>query len=212
MRWWHRKSKVEARLTLITACGARCRTCPSWTFPVRHMAVEDFRAVWRVLNEAPQIGRILLNNTGDLYAHPQHAEILEIVGGARRKPVFMVTNGALVDRIPRIDGLIFSFNGGNRRSYEYTTGLSYHRVVENIRAHYEQIKKVPMRQIHCLVWEGNKGCEADFASLWHDFPGQRRVSYKVDNQMGEDYTLAPHRRSESVTRKNASMFSGSTGC
>ena len=78
---------------------------------------------------------------------------------------------------------------------------------ENVRRHYEELRKVPILEMHCLIWDGNKGTEAALLEEWQDFPGRIRVSYKYDNQMDEDHTLAPYRVKERVSCDYLGMLS-----
>jgi len=189
---------MDVKISVTTKCNAHCRTCPVWKYPGEDMSVDNFVLMWGKLMEAPQVHRILLNNTGDLYNHPDHVGILKYVESHLGKPVIMTTNAELMDYVPRIHELIISFNGGNKEGYEFTTGLPFERVFVNIRQHYEELKKVGNLEMHVLIWDGNAASEADILHTWKDFPGRIRVSYKYDNQMAEDHTLQPFKRNERV--------------
>ena len=188
---------MDCKLSITTVCGARCATCPVWRGPHATMEFEDFRIVWDKLMASPMISRVLLNNTGDVNTLAKKMLYFMHIEANYRKPVVMTTNGVNLDYIPRLDSLIISFNGGDRESYERTTGLSFDRIVRNIRTAYEQIeRKVRYAEIDCLVWTGNVGCEDAFGKLWADFPGRVRISYKVENQFGEDMTLPEYVKTE----------------
>lgn len=180
---------MEAKVALTTKCNARCKTCPVWTIPGETMTLDVWKTVWQKLMDSPQIVNIMLNNTGDIYCEPNHKEFLDIVHRQRDKYVMITTNALQLDMVPDVDEFIISFNGGNRVAYEATVGAGFHETVQNIRAHYEDIAKVPNAQLHCLIWEGNQNSERDLVELWRDFPGKVRLSYKYDNQMREDRTL-----------------------
>lgn len=199
---------MDAKLSLTTRCNARCATCPVWQHRGEDMPVDKFALLWDKLNRNPFIDRILLNNTGDLYNHPEHLAIIEHIDTApRQKRVIMTTNAGEMDRIPKIDVLIISFNGGTKESYERTTGLSWDEVRDNIRMHYDAIRLIPVVEMHCLIWEGNKGTEDSLLDAWRDFPGRIRVSYKYDNQMDKDYTLPEYKRPDRVPCDYLGMFS-----
>lgn len=175
---------MDAKLSLTTACGAKCATCPAWKRPASMMSVDDFCHIWMKLNDSPFVDRILINGTGDITVHPEHEEFFEAMEVYKRKPVIMTTNGAYLKKVPKVlDELIISFNGGTPEGYKRTTGLDFHKVSENIRSLY------PFHgvwvEMHCLIWQDNEGEEEAFAEHWKDFPGRKRISYKAENQGGE---------------------------
>lgn len=180
---------MEAKVSLTTKCNARCKTCPVWTIPGQTMTLEVWQKVWQRLMDEPGIVNVMLNNTGDIYCEPNHAEYLKLVHRQRDKYVMITTNALQLDMVPDVDEFIISFNGGNQKAYEATVGAGFHETVQNIRKHYDALAKVPNAQLHCLIWEGNQGSERDLTELWRDFPGKVRLSYKYDNQMREDRTL-----------------------
>ncbi len=198
---------MDAKLSLTTKCNARCATCPVWKYHGEDMPLEKFFDLWRMLNESDYVTRILLNNTGDLYNHPDHVEILKIVEANKRKHVIMTTNAGLMDYVPAIDVLIISFNGGTKEAYERTTGLDFDDVQANIRLHYDELRKIPVLEMHCLIWDGNEGTENALLETWRDFPGRIRVSYKYDNQMEEDHTLQGYRIAERIPCDYLGMIS-----
>lgn len=186
---------MDAKVTLTTRCGAKCKTCPVWKTKTQEITVENWKMICDKLNSSPLIDRILLNNTGDLFYHNKRDDILEVVEkGKRGKPVILTTNASAMHRIPWVDELIISFNGGTKEAYERTTGLSYDIVVRNVKRLYKEIRrKVKHAEIHCLICELNKGTEAQLLELWKDFPGRVRVSYKYDNQMQDDLTIGQYK-------------------
>jgi radical SAM protein with 4Fe4S-binding SPASM domain len=196
---------IECKMTLTTECGAQCKTCPSWMIPARVMSLEMFQEIWMKLNDSPHVNRIILNNVGDLYTHPDHIAMLKIIENTKRTFVSMTTNGANMDYIPAIDELIISFNGGTKEAYEGMTGLDFDRVLGNIKDKAEDIRnKVKSAIIHCLICETNEATELD---LIHEmtnfpggmmFPGKIRFSYKYDNQFGEDLTLPKYRQTNRI--------------
>lgn len=159
------------------------------------MPVARFDELWRRLDRSKRISRILLNNTGDLYLHPQAEDILQIIDRGSSKRVILTTNGVGAYRLPKgVDEFILSFNGGTIEAYEKTTGLPAVKVMENVRALYPELSKIHA-EIHCLICEDNEGTDDALLDLWHDWPGRIRVSYKYDNQMLEDRTLVVYRDS-----------------
>lgn len=177
---------IDAKLSLTTACGAKCATCPSWTKPQKTMDAETFVTVWQKLNDSPLISRILINGTGDITAVENWHDYMEGAAMYKRKTVIMTTNGANLDYIPGVlDELIISFNGGTRETYGKTTGLSFDDVTHNISKLCRDIARLKKAEIHCLIWKGNDGDAEKFAEHWADFPGRRRISYKVENQSRE---------------------------
>ena len=189
---------MDAKLTLTNACGAHCKTCPVWQLPREEMSWETFTVVWDKLMASPLIDRILLNNIGDMFFHPLHEKMFAYMAEHHHKAVIMTTNAAGMDVVPRwVDLLVISFNGGTKESYEYTTGMDFDQVVDNIRKNYATIALRPA-EMHCLIWEGNAGTEDAFEELWADFPGKLRISYKYDNQHEEDHTLPEYRKTDRI--------------
>jgi len=192
---------MDAKISVTTRCNGRCRTCPVWQIAGEDMPVDVFKRVWQKLVEAPEVGRILINNTGDMYIHPDRSELFDWIERNQPKPVIMTTNAAEMDYVPRIAELIISFNGYDRESYEYTTGLDFFETVNRIRAKYTEIQtRVGNAEIHCLMWGDTyvDGAEERLAILWKDFPGCVRVSFKYDNQQAEDLTLERYRQAERI--------------
>ena len=157
------------------------------------MPVAQFKKLWSEMNLSPMVDRILLNNTGDMYNHPERRGLFDVMKTEHHRYVVMTTNGGLMDELPPIDELIVSFNGGTKEAYERTTGLDFDRTVANVRALYPAIERLHNAEIHCLICDLNAGTEDALKTLWQDFPGGIRVSYKYDNQGGEDRTLPEHR-------------------
>lgn len=180
---------MTVKISITTACGARCKTCPVWTKPPETMSVETFRRLWDQVNAWPDVSKIFINSTGDINAlenKREYLEILESNAGPGRIPVSVTMNGIGFDYVPRVDTLILSFNGSNKENYERTTGLDFDQVVANIKAAYPAIaERTIYREINYLVWKGNAGGEEEFLELWKDFPGMLRIGYKVENQFGE---------------------------
>jgi len=187
---------VEAKISITTKCNAHCRTCPVWKIPGETMPVETFRIVWEKLMDNPMVSKVMINDTGDVYCLPNHAEYFEVVKRREGKTIAITTNAIALDMVPDVDHFVISFNGGTRKAYEHTVGASFDAVVANIRAQYDAIRKVPMPELHCLIWQGNQGTEMDLMRLWKDFPGRLRVSYKYDNQGGPDLTVSDFKRSK----------------
>ena len=102
---------MDAKISITTFCNAKCKTCPVWSLSGRHMDFEKFKIMWDKLMEAPQVSRVLLNNTGDMYVHPRRMEIFKYIEGHNFKPVIMTTNGAAMDYVPKVDYIVISFNG-----------------------------------------------------------------------------------------------------
>jgi radical SAM protein with 4Fe4S-binding SPASM domain len=189
---------MDAKISITTKCNAQCKTCPVWQYPGKDMSFETFRIIFDKLNESSRVDKILLNNTGDLYNHPDHISILKYIENNKKKIVAMTTNAELMDYIPKIDSIIISFNGGAKEAYEYTTGLSFDKVKANIEAHYEELRKIPVLEMHCLAWSDTNGSEELIAETWKDFPGRIRVSYKYDNQHKEDKTLPAYAKKSRI--------------
>lgn len=188
---------MDAAITVTTECGAKCKTCPSWQRFTREMQPEVFKYIYTKLNADNITRRILINNTGDIYFHSHCMELFNIIESLKKKPVIITTNAAYMDYIPNVDEFIISFNGGDKKSYEYTTGLPFEKVLKNIYKNYEIFKDIKA-EIHCLIWEGNRGCENRFKKLFKDFPGRLRISYKYDNQFQKDYTLDKYKKNKRI--------------
>ncbi len=180
---------MDAKISVTTRCNARCKTCPVWQYKGADMPVEIFAEVWQTLMMEPRVDRILLNNTGDMYIHPERAALWEIVESHAYKPVIVTTNAAAMDYVPRVAEFIISFNGYDSESYEYTTGLPFQSTVERIHRFYDDLRNhAGLAQIHTLAWGKIyvDDIEDRVRELWSDFPGRVRVSYKVENQQERD--------------------------
>ncbi len=192
---------MDVKISITTKCNAKCATCPVWKYPGQHMELSHFKVMWDKIISNGKVSRILLNNTGDMYNHPQNKEIFQYIE-AHQNPlqcVIMTTNAAKMDYVPKIHGIVISFNGGDKESYEKTTGLNFEDTVKRVKDRYEEFKvKLKYLDMHCLIWKGNEGCEEKFKALWADFPGIARFSYKYDNQMEEDHTLDKYKRTDRI--------------
>lgn len=197
-----------AKISVTTKCNARCETCPVWTYKGQDMEVTDFKHIWDKLNDSEYIQAILINNTGDIYNHEYYALIFDYMRNRpRKKYTVMTTNAGKMYVLPDIDELVISFNGGNKEAYEKTTGLDFNRTCDNIRNLYPWFHRLRNLEMHCLIYEGNADSEKDILSLWGDFPGRIRISYKYDNQMDEDKTLDAYKRSERIPCDYLDMLS-----
>jgi len=157
--------------------------------------------IWDKLMFAPQIMRILINNTGDMFIHPQRDELFDYMERNKRKAIIMTTNAAEMDRVPKIHEMVISFNGFDKESYEYTTRLPFDETVAKIRSFYPEIKEnLQNAEIHCLAWADTyvDNIEDRVRDLWGDFPGRVRVSYKYDNQHAEDLTVAAYKQTDRI--------------
>jgi len=182
---------IHAKFTITTECGAKCATCPSWKQPQKTMDIETFMDIWKKLNDDPRIGSIMINGTGDITAVPGWHEYMTEAASYKRKHVLMTTNGAYLDCVPAVlDTIVISFNGGTKETYEKTTGLDFDKVRKNIWDLYKDLDKIGS-EIHCLIWKGNEKDAAAFCDLWADFPGKKRISYKAENQGGNDFGVMP---------------------
>jgi len=179
---------VDAKISISTYCNAKCKTCPVWEYPGQHMKLEDFKLMWTKLMFSKHVSRVLLNNTGDMYLHPQRKEIFDYIEKHHSKPVIMTTNAGLMDYVPKIDVIIISFNGGNKEDYEKTTGLNFDKTVARIKSHYPELSEREV-EMHCLVYDGNAEHIREIKEVFSDFPGRIRLSFKYDNQMKVDHTL-----------------------
>lgn len=199
---------MDLKISVTTRCNAKCITCPVWTYPGEDMSVENFFKLYYKALNSQIITRILINNTGDIYNHPDRKAIFGLLKKYHQKPLIMTTNAGLMDEVPDIDVLIISFNGGTRETYEKVTGLNYNETLRNIRKAYKEIiDKHIYAEINCLIFEDNKGTEKDLKKLFSDFPGRVRVSYKYDNQMKEDRTLLAHKTFRRIPCDYLGMFS-----
>jgi radical SAM protein with 4Fe4S-binding SPASM domain len=182
---------IDAKISITTACGAKCDTCPSWKRKPETMSVEDFEIIYRKLSKSPLIGRILINGTGDITAINDWKHYFEVMNRHKTKYTIMTTNAANLTEIPdALDELIISFNGGTPEGYKATTGLDFHEVAGQIRELYPQFGKLKNLEMHCLIWSGNAGTEQAFVEYWRDFPGALRISWKCENQ-NEEYFGTP---------------------
>jgi radical SAM protein with 4Fe4S-binding SPASM domain len=195
---------MTAKLTLTTACGAACATCPGWKRAPVHGDFLTLAEVWGLLVADGHLEKIIVNNTGDIYSHPDHVRLLKLMERSKgSKFVAMTTNGALLDYVPAFDQLILSWNGATPETYRATTGLSWHAVKARIDAALPEIARLypgGRCELHCLLWDATDGNHAEETLLeaWKDWPGRIRVSRKYDNQGEEDHTVGRYQRSERI--------------
>ena len=102
---------MDAKLSITTRCNAKCKTCPVWCYKGSDMTYDNFVTIWDKLNKAPFVNRMLLNSTGDMYIHPDRNRIFNYIEENHKKWVCMTTNAADMDRVPKINEMIISFNG-----------------------------------------------------------------------------------------------------
>jgi len=190
---------LTVKISITTRCNSRCKTCPIWKLQPQDMAYDDFVKIWDKLNSNPHINKIILNNTGELYLHPDYLKILKYIENNSKKYIVMTTNGSWFPYIPKIDNIIISFNGGTKDSYNRMTGLDFHKVFANIRNNFENMmRKISKIEIHCLICELNKNTEREFVRLWKRLPAKLRISYKYDNQFGADLTIDRYKESKRI--------------
>ncbi len=191
--------RMTAKVAVTSFCNGRCQTCPTGFLEGKHgktMPLDRFRELWAMLCASPRIDKVILNNTGDMYVIPDVEQYFWHIEEhmPERTWVAMQTNGELMDYVPEIHEIVISFNGGDKETYERTTGMSYDLMVRNVKARYASLARIPKLELHVLMCELNIGAEKRILDTWHDFPGRIRVSYKYDNQMHKDRTVAPHRK------------------
>lgn len=193
--------RMDVKIAITTHCNARCQTCPVGFLEDRFgldMPFNRFTELWDMLMSSPRVGRIILNNTGDMYVLEDHRRYFRYIEEHLHRPTIMQTNAELMDDVPRIHGIMISYNGGDRDSYEFTTGMSHDLTVGAVKQHYPELARIPDLQLHVLMCEFNAEAERFILDTWADFPGRIRISYKYDNQMKKDRTLTPFRREERV--------------
>lgn len=180
---------MDAKLSITTRCNATCKTCPVWQYKGSDMTFDNFVIMWDKLNASPFVDKILLNSTGDMYIHSDRKRIFNYIEENKNRYVTMTTNASDMDRVPKINEMIISFNGTDKESYEYTTGLDFDKVVGNIKKYHDQIMGLDNAEIHCLIWDGNKDAENKILEIFDFWKGRIRISFKYDNQFKEDKTL-----------------------
>jgi hypothetical protein len=187
---------MQFKLAITTRCGAKCATCLCHAVdPHRTMPLSRYYEVmeWIALH-AKRRDHLFVNSVGDFLCLPDAELYLRRLEG-RRLRVCITTNGLHLKRIPRVWKLVISFNGGTRETYERTTGMPFDEVLGNIRRLYPQMHGRQV-EIHSLVCATNAGAEKELPALFRGFPGQIRLSYKCENQGGEDLTLPKYRHAE----------------
>lgn len=198
-----------AKVTITTACSGRCAICPAWKIENRDMPFDRFTFIFDKLVESEKIHHILLNSIGDIFSLNTDDPIKYLKYAEENKKdtyVSMTTNAIRMRYVPTgIDKLVISFNGGDRDSYGKTTGVSIKYAIENIWSCWEDLKRMKELEMHCLIWQGNAGCEEGFKEMWFNFPGKLRISYKYDNQFGPDYTLDRYKRPDRISCDYLSM-------
>jgi hypothetical protein len=181
-------SRCDAIIAITYKCGTACKTCNTWMLEGT-MPFDRFTVMWDKLQASEQIERFVVNGLGDVNVLPDAVRYLKYMESHRRKEgqkfaqeIVFTTNGKVLPYIPEVEHYIISFNGGNKETYEYTTGLPFEKTRDVIREKYDDLKKkVGCAEIHMVVWSGNKGSEDDFKRLWADFPGRVRLNYRATN-------------------------------
>jgi radical SAM protein with 4Fe4S-binding SPASM domain len=173
---------MDAIIAVTYKCGTACKTCNTWMLNGT-MPFDKFTVMWDKLTASTEITRFVMNGLGDLNTLPNAIDYLKYMESHRRtQPIVITTNCKEIPYVPKVDHYICSFNGGTKEAFEYTTGLPFEKVRDNIRSHYNDfVSKVGCAEIHMCVWSGNKGTEQAFGELWKDFPGRVRLNYRATN-------------------------------
>ncbi len=56
---------MDIMLVPTFSCGTHCKTCKTWQFKGT-MSVDDFRRLWKELNDHPEVERLVMNTLGDV--------------------------------------------------------------------------------------------------------------------------------------------------
>jgi len=161
------------------------------------MSHEDFETVWEKLNSSPHITNIFVNSVGDFYSLDDYRWYATHIEENKKVTTSITTNGLNLSYVPKVDVFVISFNGCDKETYEYTTGNNFEYVVKTIKGAYDQLETQPKKaELHCLAWEGNPDPEDKLMELFGDFPGKIRISYKVENQFGDDMCVPEYRPKE----------------
>jgi radical SAM protein with 4Fe4S-binding SPASM domain len=140
----------------------------------------------------PEIRGASFYSIGENYLHPDYVNMVEWAVSRLSKysiETTVLTNGSFPCVVPEgIDNYFISFNAGTKKTYETITGLSFEKVVGNIRNAYAtgEFRKSKRTQIHMLVFDENRSEIDSIRQLFRDLRSvQLRLSHKFDNQHGE---------------------------
>jgi MoaA/NifB/PqqE/SkfB family radical SAM enzyme len=136
-------TRVAVEVT--SACQLRCPSCPTasgLTQPVLGRGFLDPAEFDKFLAANPTIREVELSNYGEVFLHPNLAEIFEI--GTRRNVSLSILNGANLNNVRagilealvkfRIAALSVSLDGASQETYaKYRVGSNYETVLSNIR-------------------------------------------------------------------------------
>jgi len=183
---------MDCKINVTSRCNAKCRTCNTWKLEGQDMSVNLFQKIIKKINTF-NINNVIISGIGELYYHKEHLDIFKAMKKLKCNTTIQ-TNGSLIDKIPDVKSFIISFNGGDKETYERTTGLNFFNTVNNIKSKYKLFKKNTLYELHGLFYEGNKEGIESFKKLWEDFPGRVRITYKYDNQFGENKTIEKYKR------------------
>lgn len=177
---------MDAFIGITDQCSGRCITCPAWTIKrePQYMSLETFKVVWDKCMADPRIDRVLINWIGDIYKHPDRAQLWDYMEKNKdwNKQLIVTTTGDSIDYISyAVNTLVISFNGFDKESYEKITHIPFDKAVRNIRRWYKRLEQVPCVEIHHIVFDKCNNIEA-YAKLWEDFPGHVRFTTKYDTK------------------------------
>lgn len=182
------------KVTITTRCGAKCKTCPCHAL-AQHRTM-SFPTFHRVLNWIEYLAQpadtIFLNGVGDVMCLLDAPKYLARIAACPLN-TSLTTNGLFLNMLPKVRSLVISFNGGTLEAHHAVTGLDSARVLANIQRLYPDMLGKHV-EIHCLICKLNEGTEGNLLKLFEGFPGRIRVSYKCENQGGDDLTVESKRK------------------
>lgn len=185
------KTPKYLQIELNNTCNARCCMCaiPHMTRPKGNMTDELFE---KIIVEANALGIEYITPFlhGEPFMREDFVEKLQRINVcAPRMKITIFTNASLLTErnvmvlagIKNVEQIVLSFPGGNKKTYEATTGLDFETTVRNIKRAFEVLrgKKLRISMPKCTQ---NQKSEDDFASLWKGLP---KRAYNTYNYLGD---------------------------
>ena len=157
------------QLEPISRCNLECPECPVThfeedpTYRPDRVALLPLATMLAVVDQLPDLEKILFYNFGEPFLHPQAIDFLRAVRARRPQVVLHTsTNGLALgrDKIEAIaaeallDRIVFSIDGAREESYRrYRVGGSFARALANLEALAAACRRLGTRERVDIVWQ-----------------------------------------------------------
>lgn len=205
------------QIELNNSCNAHCVMCniPNMTRKKGQMTDELFV---KILKEANAIGAKYITPFlhGEPFLRADYIEKLaEINKYAPNAKITIFTNASLLDvdtinrlsKIVNIEQIVFSFPGGNKKTYEEVTGLDYDSVIKNIKNAFLVLENIDLR-ISMPICNENKDSYEDFYTLWKGYPCSTYETYNYLADMPETLSNECFEQCDRAFRSMTILFDG----